>query len=82
MTGNTVIDALHWTLDRIRHGQVRLPAEVGALGGGRRLALVTAHRRENFDEGLRNICGAIRTLAGPRPSALLDMGIQDPHIRM
>jgi UDP-N-acetylglucosamine 2-epimerase (non-hydrolysing) len=57
VTGNTVIDAL---LQVASHSPVEAPA------GGRRLVLVTAHRRENFGAPLENICHAIRHLADTR----------------
>ncbi len=55
VTGNTVIDALHWIADR-------LPPHAGAPYGadGRRLILVTAHRRESFGEPLAELYGALR----------------------
>jgi UDP-N-acetylglucosamine 2-epimerase (non-hydrolysing) len=62
VTGNTGIDALFWTLERARSGGVGPPADVEAAIGARRLVLVTAHRRENFDSGLEEICRALRTL--------------------
>ncbi len=62
VTGNTGIDALHWTLERIRAGALEAPPGMEAALKGRRLVLVTAHRRENFDGGLKEICLALRTL--------------------
>ena len=62
VTGNTGIDALYWTRERVRTGEVAPPRGLGAALDGRRLVLVTAHRRENFDAGLREICAAIRAL--------------------
>lgn len=60
VTGNTVIDALLQVA-----GQQR---EIGVpLDAGKRLVLVTAHRRESFGDPLRHICGAIRRLAGANP---------------
>ncbi len=56
VTGNTVIDALQWV---VASGKATLP-DFGAMG---RMVLVTAHRRENFGDGLRNICLALNTLA-------------------
>lgn len=56
VTGNTVIDALLWAAPRVD--------ETPWLSGdGRRLILVTAHRRENFGEPLREICEALEELA-------------------
>jgi UDP-N-acetylglucosamine 2-epimerase (non-hydrolysing) len=66
VTGNTVIDALFATRDRIRRDadlQRRLCAEFPFLESPRRKVLVTGHRRENFGEGFRNICEAIRRIA-------------------
>lgn len=64
LTGNTVIDAL---LQTVRPGyRFRTPA-LAALEPGRRLVLVTTHRRESFGAPLRSICGAVRELAGRFP---------------
>jgi UDP-N-acetylglucosamine 2-epimerase (non-hydrolysing) len=60
VTGNTVIDALLQVAAR----EAPLPEGVP---DGRRLILVTAHRRENFGEPLRQICRALRTLAERNP---------------
>jgi len=67
VTGNTVIDALHWVAGR-PWTPLHAGREVGArieslLGGGSDLVLVTAHRRENFGAPLEQICAAIRELA-------------------
>lgn len=62
VTGNTGIDALRWTADRARSGEVRPPAEIERLLEGKRLLLVTAHRRESFDTGLAEICGALKDI--------------------
>ena len=62
VTGNSGIDSLFWTLERVRAGTVRPPQDLEAAIGARRLILVTAHRRENFDAGLEEICGALKAL--------------------
>lgn len=62
VTGNTGIDALYWTADEVRAGRVQAPPELEPALAGRRLVLVTAHRRESFDSGLAEICHALRTL--------------------
>ena len=73
ITGNTVIDALMQVKGQIE-GSAELDAalketlrgqgyDVGRLSGGRRLVLVTGHRRENFGEGFRNICLALAELS-------------------
>ena len=65
VTGNTVIDALHWVVENVMEkGYVPKDPSVAALPrGNRRLVLITGHRRENFGEGFINICTAIRDLA-------------------
>ena len=60
MVGNTVIDALLQVASR------KWPLHI-PLDPGKRLVLVTAHRRENFGEPFRAICRAIRTLADRHP---------------
>jgi UDP-N-acetylglucosamine 2-epimerase (non-hydrolysing) len=62
VTGNTGIDSLFWTQGEIRAGTIAPPPGLDAAIGKRRLVLVTAHRRENFDEGLLEICRALKTL--------------------
>lgn len=56
VTGNTVIDALLEVVQR----EVPLPVEVPE---GRRMLLVTAHRRENFGAPFREVCEAVRDIA-------------------
>lgn len=62
VTGNTVIDALLWTVARER-GHDRPWAEKYAALGRRRMVLVTGHRRENFGDGMEKMCSAISVLA-------------------
>lgn len=70
-TGNTVIDALYTTLKNIeakpRTAQA-LKARFDFLNIQNRLALITAHRRESFGDGLRNIIEAIAQLANDFPN--------------
>ena len=69
VTGNTVIDALHWVVENVMEkGYVPHDPSVAALPrGDRRLVLITGHRRENFGEGFIHICTAIRDLARKYP---------------
>ena len=69
VTGNTVIDALHWVVENVMEmGYVPKDPSVAALPrGDRRLVLITGHRRENFGGGFINICTAIRDLAAKYP---------------
>lgn len=75
VTGNTVIDALYWVVDKIKSDKnldaklAKELLEAGAgydvtrLDSGRKLVLITGHRRENFGDGFNNMCEAIRDLA-------------------
>jgi len=65
VTGNTVIDALTMTRDRLLAdaAQVRGYDDRFAFLGPKRLILVTGHRRESFGEGLRRMCLALADLA-------------------
>ncbi|MEN6458466.1 MAG: UDP-N-acetylglucosamine 2-epimerase (non-hydrolyzing) [Thermoguttaceae bacterium] len=67
VTGNTVIDALLWTVARERHENRPWREKYAALGD-RRMVLVTGHRRENFGDGMEQICEAIRSLARRFPA--------------
>ena len=60
VTGNTVIDALLWTAAQQPDHGLQLPA-------GKRLILLTAHRRENFGNPMREIFRAVRTLTQLHP---------------
>jgi UDP-N-acetylglucosamine 2-epimerase (non-hydrolysing) len=59
MTGNTVVDALHYLLERLP----RLAPPPN------KLILVTAHRRESFGEPMKRICRAIRDIVERHPEA-------------
>ncbi|SEJ16449.1 UDP-N-Acetylglucosamine 2-epimerase [Sphingomonas sp. OV641] len=68
VTGNTVIDALHWTRDRIAADPSLAQDldDVAARFAGKRIVLVTTHRRENFGDGMASIARAIARI-GARP---------------
>lgn len=69
-TGNTVIDALYATQKNIEANSSNakaLKARFGFLSTQNRLVLITAHRRESFGDGLRNIIKAIAQLANDFP---------------
>jgi UDP-N-acetylglucosamine 2-epimerase (non-hydrolysing) len=72
VTGNTVTDALLWIVQRPlpQPAQSQL-AQAGLapflVDGERRIILVTAHRRENHGQPIRQICEALRRLADARP---------------
>lgn len=73
VTGNTVIDALYMIVERLRRDralaeeQEKLLADAGydssRLKEGRKLVLITGHRRENFGKGFASMLAAVRDLA-------------------
>lgn len=77
VTGNTVIDALYWVVDKIKSDKTlnlelegllkKAGYDVNRLSGGKKLVLITGHRRENFGEGFINICTAIKDLTKKYP---------------
>ena len=72
VTGNTVIDALHWVTKKLQSSesmQTELTEflknsgyDVKRLVNGKKLVLITGHRRENFGDGFISMCSAIKTL--------------------
>ena len=72
VTGNTVIDALHWVTEKLKSSdtmQQDLAAflkkagyDVARLANGKKLVLITGHRRENFGDGFISMCSAIKAL--------------------
>ena len=77
VTGNSVIDALYWVVNKIKTDtalQLQLQTElnkagynVSRLAEGKKLVLITGHRRENFGQGFINICTAIKDIARKYP---------------
>jgi UDP-N-acetylglucosamine 2-epimerase (non-hydrolysing) len=77
VTGNTVIDALYLVVEKIRKepslsGQLREQLKTAGydtarLQHGKKLVLITGHRRENFGDGFVNMCNAIKTLTEKYP---------------
>lgn len=77
VTGNTVIDALYWVVDKIKSTptldkelSTRLKEsgyDVYRLKNGKKLVLITGHRRENFGDGFISMCKAIKTLTEKYP---------------
>ena len=63
VTGNTVIDALLFTMNKIEKNPPVIDGLEEVLDSGRKIVLITGHRRENFGQGFKDICGAIQTLA-------------------
>ena len=70
VTGNTVIDALHQVVAKIDADQTlsqQFASEFPYGQDGRRLILVTGHRRESFGAGFENICAALKSIAEQFP---------------
>ena len=77
VTGNTVIDALYWVVNKIKENKAlndelktmlaNAGYDVTRLDTGRKLVLITGHRRENFGEGFINMCTAIKDLTQKYP---------------
>ena len=77
VTGNTVIDALHWVVERLQSSEELRQEQIeflkingydtGRLSEGKKLVLITGHRRENFGEGFLSICRAIKYLGKTFP---------------
>ena len=83
VTGNTVIDALHWVTARIA-AEPQLAgglAELEARFTGKRIIGVTSHRRENFGGGLANIAEAIRRIAARDDVAIIFPVHPNPNVR-
>ena len=77
VTGNTVIDALYWVVDKIKSDKAldrslenelaKAGYDVTRLSEGKKLVLITGHRRENFGDGFINMCTAIKDLTNRYP---------------
>jgi len=78
VTGNTVIDALYWVVDKIKNNKnlqqelsqqiLNFGYDVNRLNNNKKLVLITGHRRENFGDGFISICKAIKTLNKKYPN--------------
>ena len=77
VTGNTVIDALYWVVNKIKEDKelnselqsmlAQAGYDVNRLADGKKLVLITGHRRENFGDGFINMCTAIKDLTQKYP---------------
>lgn len=73
VTGNTVIDALHSVVEKIRTSEslrhsldselLKAGYDTERLQGGKKMVLITGHRRENFGDKFLAICNALKTLS-------------------
>ena len=77
VTGNSVIDALYWVVEKIKNDEAlnnelkdvltNAGYDVNRLNDGKKLVLITGHRRENFGDGFINMCTAIKDLTNKYP---------------
>ncbi|HDG1681917.1 TPA: UDP-N-acetylglucosamine 2-epimerase (non-hydrolyzing) [Kluyvera ascorbata] len=70
VTGNTVIDALFWVRDRVMNDEALntdLSLRFPFLNTGKKMILVTGHRRESFGQGFEKICHALAEIAASNP---------------
>ena len=77
VTGNTVIDALYMVVEKIKEDKTldadlesvlrNMGYDVNRLKGGKKMILITGHRRENFGEGFISMCTAIKNLTNKYP---------------
>lgn len=79
VTGNTVIDALYWVINKVKTDTAldnQLKSVLAMAGydvnrlsdGSKKLVLITGHRRENFGSGFINMCRAIQNLTQKYPN--------------
>ncbi len=82
VTGNTVIDALHRTADRVATDPSLAAGldEIAARFAGKRIILVTTHRRENFGDGVAAIARAIGRIAAREDVAVLFPVHPNPNV--
>jgi UDP-N-acetylglucosamine 2-epimerase (non-hydrolysing) len=83
ITGNTVIDALHWVTARIKEKPELVAglAELEQRFAGKRIIGVTSHRRENFGGGMEAIAEAIRQIAARPDVAVIFPVHLNPNVR-
>ncbi|NML06257.1 UDP-N-acetylglucosamine 2-epimerase (non-hydrolyzing) [Sphingomonas sp. G-3-2-10] len=82
VTGNTVIDALHWTHRKIAADPSMAAGldQIAARFAGKRLILVTTHRRENFGVGMEGIARALGRIADREDTAILFPMHPNPNV--
>lgn len=83
VTGNTVIDSLLWTVNKLKNGFDnelirKLTAEINF---DKKIILVTGHRRENFGDGFLNICKALATIAQNNEVEIIYPVHLNPHVQ-
>jgi UDP-N-acetylglucosamine 2-epimerase (non-hydrolysing) len=83
-TGNTVIDSLLFTVNKVKgfSNQVNDMGLKLAVSSGKKIILVTGHRRENFGKGFENICKALLKVAKTNPNVIIVYPVHlNPNIK-
>ena len=81
VTGNTVIDALLWAVERERVGDAKWREKYAFLSD-QRVVLITGHRRENFGQGFQDMCRSIANLADAYPQVRFVYPVHlNPNVR-
>ncbi|HUT24816.1 MAG TPA: UDP-N-acetylglucosamine 2-epimerase (non-hydrolyzing) [Sumerlaeia bacterium] len=82
LTGNTIVDALLTMRERAAGREFHWGPLSSDVLGDRRVVTITGHRRENFGEGFRAICGAVRRLAQRFPDVAFVYPVHlNPNVR-
>ena len=83
VTGNTVIDALHWIVAKSEADRALVSglAELEARFAGKRIIGLTSHRRENFGQGMQAIADAVKQIAARPDVAVICPVHLNPHVR-
>jgi len=81
VTGNTGIDALLWMVQKTRESNFRVPW-LPAMCDGKRLVLVTCHRRESFGPKIEEVCLALREIVRTHPDVMVVFPVHpNPNVR-
>jgi UDP-N-acetylglucosamine 2-epimerase (non-hydrolysing) len=81
VTGNTIIDALMYAsekVDEVKDAQIE---KLKIITAGRKTVLVTCHRRENFGQGLENICAALKEISQNKEVNIIYPVHLNPRVR-
>lgn len=83
VSGNSVIDALFWALEKVQNNADIFETLSKKIPADKPIILVTGHRRENFGEGFKNICLALKSIAESNSATIvypvhLNPNVQEP----
>ncbi len=82
VTGNTVVDALLAAQRQVRANPPDVPGVPAEVLQGRRLVLVTGHRRESFGRPLEQLCGALEDIAAAHTDVVVVYPVHlNPHVK-